>query len=298
MHVHHHEVRHPSVPNHAAYIPWGAHCDDGEKHKPSKLSTTKKPRAIGPAGRTSACRITEEADVSPRTLLPCRIRQRRRDLSLARQKRLAACGGKTIGPVFRRELRNKMRRTESILGRQPRHCSLHTVNIFLYFNEKRVRRAFLLFRKINNKESFFIDSSLPSFPAACEVCSVTSSLLPHFSRSHIERAPRGTLSCVRGYECVLGRRLFFFLLAFRGEKEDKAAKMAGPAASWRLNVSDFQMPDRPKEPPFATRVFLRGHSTCIHPCSFLYLPVVQFTRLFAIDSLPLETVALSLSCVA
>ncbi|RLM91614.1 metal tolerance protein 7 isoform X1 [Panicum miliaceum] len=35
---------------------------------------------------------------------------------------------------------------------------------------------------------------------------------------------------------------------------------AGPAASWRLNVSDFQqMPERPKEPPFVTRVLLRSH---------------------------------------
>ncbi|TKW13235.1 hypothetical protein SEVIR_5G086900v4 [Setaria viridis] len=34
---------------------------------------------------------------------------------------------------------------------------------------------------------------------------------------------------------------------------------AGPAASWRLNVSDFHMPERPKEPPFVTRVFLRSH---------------------------------------
>jgi hypothetical protein len=150
----------------------GAHTATMEKkHKPSKLSTTKKPRAIGPAGRTSACRITEETDVSPRTLLPCRIRQRRRDLSLARQKRLAACGGKTIGPVFRRELRNKMRRTESILSRQPRHCSLHTVNIFLYFNEKRVRRAFQLFCK--KKKRFSFHRLLPSFPA-CVVRSVTS----------------------------------------------------------------------------------------------------------------------------
>ncbi|KAE8792135.1 hypothetical protein D1007_33289 [Hordeum vulgare] len=32
------------------------------------------------------------------------------------------------------------------------------------------------------------------------------------------------------------------------------------AAPWRLNVSDFQMPERPKEPPpFASRVFMRGH---------------------------------------
>ncbi|CAO2209120.1 unnamed protein product [Urochloa humidicola] len=36
-------------------------------------------------------------------------------------------------------------------------------------------------------------------------------------------------------------------------------EMAGPAASWRLNVSDFQMPERPKEPPFVTRVLLRSH---------------------------------------
>ncbi|KAL6848245.1 hypothetical protein ACP4OV_022373 [Aristida adscensionis] len=38
-----------------------------------------------------------------------------------------------------------------------------------------------------------------------------------------------------------------------------AAGMEGPPASWRLCVSDFQMPERPKEPPFVTRVFLRGH---------------------------------------
>nr|CAB3476431.1 unnamed protein product [Digitaria exilis] len=38
-----------------------------------------------------------------------------------------------------------------------------------------------------------------------------------------------------------------------------AGKMAGPAASWRLNVSDFHMPERPKEPPFVTRVLLRSH---------------------------------------
>ena len=37
--------------------------------------------------------------------------------------------------------------------------------------------------------------------------------------------------------------------------------MAGPAASWRLNISDFHMPERPKEPPFVTRVFLRSHGT-------------------------------------
>jgi hypothetical protein len=37
-----------------------------------------------------------------------------------------------------------------------------------------------------------------------------------------------------------------------GEKEGMAAEMA---ASWRLNVSDFQMPERPKEPSFVTRVF-------------------------------------------
>ncbi|CAL4951245.1 unnamed protein product [Urochloa decumbens] len=36
-------------------------------------------------------------------------------------------------------------------------------------------------------------------------------------------------------------------------------EMAGPAASWRLNVSDFHMPERPKEPPFVTRVLLRSH---------------------------------------
>ncbi|TVU22085.1 hypothetical protein EJB05_31764, partial [Eragrostis curvula] len=48
-----------------------------------------------------------------------------------------------------------------------------------------------------------------------------------------------------------------------GEKEGtEAAEMAGPAASWRLNVNDFQMPERPKEPPFVTRVFLRGHGMC------------------------------------
>jgi len=41
--------------------------------------------------------------------------------------------------------------------------------------------------------------------------------------------------------------------------------MAGPAASWRLNVSDFQMPERPKEPPFVTRVFLRSHGTAPAP---------------------------------
>ncbi|KAF8724547.1 hypothetical protein HU200_020806 [Digitaria exilis] len=40
-----------------------------------------------------------------------------------------------------------------------------------------------------------------------------------------------------------------------------AGKMAGPAASWRLNVSDFHMPERPKEPPFVTRVLLRSHGT-------------------------------------
>ena len=37
-------------------------------------------------------------------------------------------------------------------------------------------------------------------------------------------------------------------------------EVGAPAASWRLYVSDFQqMPERPKEPPFVTRVFLRSH---------------------------------------
>jgi hypothetical protein len=40
---------------------------------------------------------------------------------------------------------------------------------------------------------------------------------------------------------------------------------AGPTASWRLNVSDFHMPERPKEPPFVARVFLRSHGTYGHP---------------------------------
>ncbi|KAL6627509.1 hypothetical protein ACP70R_031235 [Stipagrostis hirtigluma subsp. patula] len=45
-----------------------------------------------------------------------------------------------------------------------------------------------------------------------------------------------------------------------GGKEKAAPAMEGQhAASWRLNVSDFHMPERPKEPPFVTRVFLRGH---------------------------------------
>jgi hypothetical protein len=39
---------------------------------------------------------------------------------------------------------------------------------------------------------------------------------------------------------------------------------AGPTASWRLNVSDFHMPERPKEPPFVARVFLRSHGTYGH----------------------------------
>ncbi|XP_051222647.1 metal tolerance protein 7-like isoform X2 [Lolium perenne] len=30
------------------------------------------------------------------------------------------------------------------------------------------------------------------------------------------------------------------------------------AAAWRLNVSDFQIPERPKEPPFSTAIFHRG----------------------------------------
>lgn len=40
---------------------------------------------------------------------------------------------------------------------------------------------------------------------------------------------------------------------------------AGPTASWRLNVSDFHMPERPKEPPFVARVFLRSHGTYSQP---------------------------------
>jgi hypothetical protein len=34
------------------------------------------------------------------------------------------------------------------------------------------------------------------------------------------------------------------------------------AAAWRLNVSDFQIPERPKEPPFSTAVFHRGQGMC------------------------------------
>ncbi|CAO2198820.1 unnamed protein product [Urochloa humidicola] len=45
-------------------------------------------------------------------------------------------------------------------------------------------------------------------------------------------------------------------------------EMAGPAGSWRLNVSDFHMPERPKEPPFVTRVFLRSHGMLHPPCFF------------------------------
>jgi hypothetical protein len=39
--------------------------------------------------------------------------------------------------------------------------------------------------------------------------------------------------------------------------------VAAAAAPWRLNVSDFQIPERPKdkEPPFSTAVFHRGQGT-------------------------------------
>ncbi|CAD6232473.1 unnamed protein product [Miscanthus lutarioriparius] len=48
--------------------------------------------------------------------------------------------------------------------------------------------------------------------------------------------------------------------------------MAGPAASWRLNVSDFQMPERPKEPPFVTRVFLRSHVRSADQMALVIVP--------------------------
>ncbi|KAL5227594.1 hypothetical protein ABZP36_015859 [Zizania latifolia] len=44
----------------------------------------------------------------------------------------------------------------------------------------------------------------------------------------------------------------------RAAEEASAAAAAAAAAGWRLNVSDFQMPERPKDPPFVTRVFLRS----------------------------------------
>jgi hypothetical protein len=106
---HHHEVRHPSVPNHAASDP----CGTLRRWRKTRTNHPNYPRqktARHRAGRASACRITEETFVSPRAPY-CRVALgRRRDPSLTRQKRLAARGGKTI----RRELRNKTRRTESI----------------------------------------------------------------------------------------------------------------------------------------------------------------------------------------
>ncbi|KAG8053561.1 hypothetical protein GUJ93_ZPchr0001g33194 [Zizania palustris] len=42
-----------------------------------------------------------------------------------------------------------------------------------------------------------------------------------------------------------------------GDDGERAAEEASAVAGWRLNVSDFQMPERPKDPPFVTRVFLR-----------------------------------------
>ena len=50
--------------------------------------------------------------------------------------------------------------------------------------------------------------------------------------------------------------------------QDREEGAAGEmAASWRLNVNDFQqMPERPKEPPFVTRVFLRSsHGSAPYP---------------------------------
>jgi hypothetical protein len=46
------------------------------------------------------------------------------------------------------------------------------------------------------------------------------------------------------------------------------------AAPWRLNVSDFQIPERPKdkEPPFSAAVFHRGQGTSSFACS------VKFSR--------------------
>ena len=54
----------------------------------------------------------------------------------------------------------------------------------------------------------------------------------------------------------------------------------GAAASWRLNVNDFQqMPERPKEPLFVTRVFLRSS----HGGSALY-PTPQLAPLLCQSS--------------
>jgi len=49
--------------------------------------------------------------------------------------------------------------------------------------------------------------------------------------------------------------------------DEDREEVGAPAASWRLYVSDFQqMPERPKEPPFVTRVFLRSsHGSAPYP---------------------------------
>ncbi|KAI4973742.1 hypothetical protein ZWY2020_041523 [Hordeum vulgare] len=62
------------------------------------------------------------------------------------------------------------------------------------------------------------------------------------------------------------------------------------AAPWRISVSDFQMPERPKEPPpFASRVFIRGHvqleRTGTHGCNDRFHVYVSWHDRQDMDSL-------------
>lgn len=133
--------------------------------------------------------------------------------------------------------------------------------------------------KQRGAHTYFFSSPWPFRLSLCGVAP-----LPVAANCSQSAAP-GVALALCGYACVLRRQscfrfvppppppafvlcyLFLVIAAGMGDKEEgkAAAEMAGPAAAWRLNASDFQMPERPKEPPFVTRVFLRGHSTL--PCS-------------------------------